>query len=166
MKEKKMDFENLNYTMLNSNAIKHFEIHSKQRVQTLNFFIVMESLFTTGIIWLFAYNITKIFGVFLCFAISFFSVMFYLMDRRMKEMIKSSEKVLMEIEKKTKCDYKYCVFTNTEHHIEEVVNSKYKTPHWSFMLKAIYLFFFIVGIVGIIYFLFSPKEATNVFVYL
>lgn len=138
---------------LYENALKHFEIHSAQRVQVLNFFIVLESLFATGVLAILSSNINRLIGVFVSFSISFFAVCFYYMDFRMKWMIKASESVLQKIESRLNASQKICVFSHVEFHITDHLKGKrYFMPSWSKILNLIYSFFFIIGIIGIILF--------------
>ncbi len=140
--------------LASENAIKHFEIHSSQRVQTLNFFIVLESLFVTGVLAILSSNINRLIGAFVCLSISFFAICFYFMDNRMKWMIKASEKIMHEIESSLNVSKELCVFSYTEFHITELFSGKkFYTPSWSKILRLIYGYFFIIGILGIVLFL-------------
>ena len=139
---------------LSENAIKHFEIHAAQRIQVLNFFIVIESLFVTGVLAIASSDVSRLIGALVCLAISFFAVCFYFMDYRMKYIIKASESVLQEIESKLAVPHKLCVFSHVEFHLSDhFKNKKIFMPSWSKILKVIYGFFFIVGIAGIVLFL-------------
>ena len=139
---------------LYENALKHFEIHSAQRVQVLNFFIVTESLFATGVLAILSSDINRLIGVFVSLSISFFAVCFYYMDYRMKWMIKASESVLQKIESTLSVSQKMCVFTHVEFHILDHLKGRTRfMPSWSKILNLIYAFFFIIGIIGIVLFL-------------
>ena len=140
--------------LLSENAVKHFEIHSSQRVQVLNFFIVLESLFVTGVLAILSSDINRLIGAFVCFAISFFAVCFFFMDNRMKWMIKASERVMHEIEAKLAVSNKLCVFSYTEFHINDHLKGKrIYMPSWSKILRLIYGFFFFIGVLGVALFL-------------
>lgn len=139
---------------LYENALKHFEIHSAQRVQVLNFFIVIESLFATGVLAILSSNINRLIGVFVSFAISFFAICFYYMDYRMKWMIKASESVLQKIESKLAVSQKICVFSHVEFHIvDHLKGHSHFMPSWSKILNLIYAFFFFIGIIGVVLFI-------------
>lgn len=138
---------------LYGNALKHFEIHSVQRVQVLNFFIVVESLFATGILAILSSDIHRLIGAFVSLAISFFAICFYYMDYRMKWMIKASESVLQKIESNLEVSQNICVFSHVEFHItDHLKGSNHFMPSWSKILNLIYAFFFIIGIIGVFLF--------------
>lgn len=145
--------ENKNIKIAMNNAIKHFEIHAAQRIHVLNFYIVLESLFVTGILAIISSNISEIFGLVVSIGVSFFAICFYLMDKRMKYMIKSSEEVLQNLESKINNSDDLCIFTYTENKICKLKEKKILFPSWSKILNVIYLSFFIIGILCIIYFI-------------
>ena len=79
---------------------KYFELHSNQRIQLINFYIVLESLLVAGLISLLSIQKDLIIwecGV--CGAIIFFSLIFYGLDRRTKQMIKLCEDIIKQLEK-------------------------------------------------------------------
>ena len=138
---------------LYQNALKYFEIHAAQRIQALNFCVIIESLLVTGVLGLFSSREFRIAAIVVSFAISFFAVCFYCMDKRMKMMIEASEDVLKTIEAETDYSEKHCVFTSSENRFDALVKSGKGMPTWSKVLKAIYLFFAFLGFVGVITFL-------------
>ncbi len=139
--------------ILMDNALKHFEIHASQRIQVLNFCIVIESLFVTGLLAILSSNLNRLIGLFASLSISFFSVCFYLMDYRMRQMIKSSEHVLQKIEQSLNIENEKCVFNFTEYNMKTLSQTAKKHPSWSRILKLIYGFFFFSGLIGFIVFL-------------
>ncbi len=82
----------------------YFELHSNQRMQLMNFYIIIESLFVTGLIALVSSdhpNEAAEIGI--CVAMIFFSAVFFLLDRRTKNMIKMCENSIKEMERMYYC---------------------------------------------------------------
>lgn len=102
---------------------KYFELHSNQRMQMMNFYIILESLFFTGLFALFtADKEMKILESCVCFAIIFFSWIFYGFDKRTRDMIHNCEESIkcIENEYRGKFGLKIMVFTTEE----EMTNEK------------------------------------------
>lgn len=79
---------------------KYFELHANQRMQLMNFYIVLESLLIAGLISLLsAQKDLIIWECGICVAIIFFSLIFYGLDRRTRYMIKLCEDTIKKIEK-------------------------------------------------------------------
>ncbi len=84
----------------------YFAIHANQRMQILNFYIVLETFFITGLLTLFQLDgELAAFRFTVCIAIIFFSLIFYALDMRTKTMIKFSEDALKTIEQKNVAKY-------------------------------------------------------------
>ena len=142
----------------------YFAIHAKQRIQMLNFYIVLETFFITGLLTLFQLdgNLT-VFRLLLSASIIFFSFVFGALDKRTKEMIKFSEDALKIVEKKYTSKYSseimiFC--TEEEKTLFERRTSWFakKFLSYSKLFKLIYLFFSIIGVSGMMI------EIINVFV--
>ena len=102
---------------------KYFELHSRQRMQMMNFYIILESLFFTGLFALFtADKEMKIPESCICIAIIFFSLIFYGFDKRTRDMIHNCEKSIkcVENEYKGTFGHKMMIFTAEE----EMTNEK------------------------------------------
>ena len=138
---------------LYQNALKYFEIHAAQRIQALNFCVIIESLLVTGVLGLFSSKEFRIAAIVVSFAISFFAVCFLCMDKRMKMMIEASEDVLKTIEAESKQSEEHCVFTCSENRFKRMIQSGKIIPTWSRVLTAIYLFFALLGLSGVATFL-------------
>lgn len=79
----------------------YFELHSNQRMQLMNFYIIIESLFVTGLIALISSDHPNMIAeISICVAMIFFSVVFFLLDRRTKNMIKLCEDSIKKIERR------------------------------------------------------------------
>ena len=92
----------------------YFQLHSNQRMQLINFYISIEVVLV-GAYFTLILNCTSLPWVLktVSFAISFFSVVFYLMDRRTVFLIKESERCFMEIENLVD-DEKYRLISSVE----------------------------------------------------
>lgn len=102
---------------------KYFELHSSQRMQMMNFYIILESLFFTGLFALFtADKEMKILESCVCVAIIFFSLIFYGFDKRTRDMIHNCEESIKCIESEYKEAFgrKIMIFTTEE----EMTNKK------------------------------------------
>ena len=138
---------------LYQNTLKYFEIHAAQRIQALNFCVIIESLLVTGVLGLFSSPGSRIAAIVVSFSISFFAVCFFFMDVRMKMMIESSEDVLKTLEAEFGHPEAHCVFQFTEHRFKTLIRNGKFMPTWSKVLTAIYLFFALLGFLGVTTFL-------------
>lgn len=78
---------------------KYFELHSNQRIQMMNFYLVVISLFFTGLITLMnTEKDMKVFESGICIAIIFVTWIFYNLDKRTKYMIKRCENAIKKLE--------------------------------------------------------------------
>lgn len=143
------------------NLWEYFVIHANQRIQMMNFFIILETFFVTTLLTLF--QMEGDLGVFrfvMSAAIVFFSIIFCLLDARTKDMIKYSEKALKQLERKYSVKYgrKIMIFS-----IEEKKTKRDRRKSWiarkflsySKLLNFIFLFFSIIGCSGIFIELFN-----------
>lgn len=81
----------------------YFELHANQRMQLMNFFIVLESLMVAGLISLLsAQNNLYLWERGICIGMLFFSLIFYGLDYRTKNMIKLCESSIIMLEKRNK----------------------------------------------------------------
>lgn len=134
----------------------YFAIHANQRIQILNFYIVLETFFITGLLTLFQLNgELTVFRLLLSFAIIFFSFIFYALDRRTKEMIKFSEEALKNIEQKYVAQYSDKIMIFSIEQEKTLLERRWswfakKCLSYSKLFQLIYLFFTIIGVLGII----------------
>lgn len=96
---------------------KYFELHSKQRLQMMNFYLVVESLFFTGLVA--TMNMKKDttkYQIGICIAIIFFSWIFHKFDMRTRNLTKNCEEAIKFIESKYASMFgeELMVFTNEE----------------------------------------------------
>lgn len=134
----------------------YFCIHGAQRIQILNFYIILETFFITALLTLFQLEGSLSFLKFiLSFAIIFFSFIFYVLDYRTKKMIKLSENAIKNIEQKYEDIYgeNIMIFSIEEKITKSERKSKWFARHflsYSKSFKMIFLFFVIVGFFSII----------------
>ncbi len=126
---------------------KYFELHSNQRMQMINFSLVVHSLLITVLIGLFTSNsavdLTQ-YKILVCISLIVFSFIFYMLDRRTKEMIKNCEESLKAVEQKyaSEVDENFLIFT-----MEEGKTKNSWTLSYTKSLSLGYLFFVIFAIV-------------------
>lgn len=135
----------------------YFSIHASQRMQILNFYIVLETFFVTALLTTFQLeNKLKFVQLIICIAIIFFSIIFFALDTRTKHMIKFSEESLIEIEKKYVNTYgkEIMIFSIEKKKTEEKRKnnriSKYILSY-SKLLHLIFAFFSLIGMIGAIW---------------
>lgn len=147
-----------NTSLMESDFLKmvwdYFAIHANQRIQILNFYIVLETFFITGLLTLFQLDgeLTA-FRFMLCIAIIFFSLVFYALDTRTKTMIKFSEDALKAVEQKYIAKYgaEIMIFS-----IEQEKTLYERRWSWiarrylsySKLFRLIFCFFTIIGLLG------------------
>ncbi|MCM1542305.1 MAG: hypothetical protein NC121_13725 [Blautia sp.] len=79
----------------------YFELHANQRMQLMNFFIVLESLMVAGLISLLdAEGNLSIWECGICVGMIFFAAVFYGLDYRTKKMIKLCESSIKLLERR------------------------------------------------------------------
>lgn len=128
---------------------KYFELHSNQRMQLMNFYIVLESLLIAGLISLLsADKDLMIWECGVCIAIVFFTLIFYGLDRRTKQMIKLCEDCIKILEKRNEgqqgdINEWVGVFSKEEQ------TSLNKREIWTYscLFQKLYLFFIFIAIV-------------------
>ena len=133
----------------NNSLWKYFEIHSNQRMQMMHFYILLESLFITGLVALFsAKKDMKFVETGICVTMIFFSFVFWGFDRRTREMIHNCEDAIKSIESKysNQSNYKMMIFTE-----EEVLTRMRKTWSYTKLMKAEYTFFCVLAIIMMLY---------------
>ncbi len=128
---------------------KYFELHSNQRMQLMNFYIVLESLLIAGLISLLsADKDLMIWECGVCIAIVFFTLIFYGLDKRTKQMIKLCEDCIKILEKRNKGQQGNInewvgVFSKEEQ------TSLNKREIWTYscLFQKLYFFFIFIAIV-------------------
>lgn len=132
----------------------YFSTHATQRMQILNFFIVLETFFITALLALFQFKIDfKVLRITLSIAIIFFSLIFNMLDKRTRQMIKYSEEALKSIEQKyiNKYGKDIMIFTIEEEKTSiERKNREITKPCLSYtqLFKLTFCFFFLIGVIG------------------
>lgn len=126
---------------------KYFELHSNQRMQMMNFSLIVHSLLITVLVGLFTSDseadLTQ-YKILICVAIVVFSFVFYMLDRRTKEMIKNCEDSLKAVEQKyaSEVDENFLIFS-----LEERKTKGSWTLSYTKSLSLGYLFFVIFAVV-------------------
>ena len=130
----------------------YFSLHSSQRIQLLNFYIVLESLFVTGIFALFQLNQDyfplKIIG---SIAIIFFSFIFWRLDVRTKNMIKIAEEAMKSIEDKYKRSFKesILIFSFESKNSHDFKGKLFFT--YTKLFNLTFIFFALIGVLSIFF---------------
>lgn len=80
---------------------KYFELHANQRMQMMNYYILIVSLFFTALVAMFCSDKDmKIYEGAICVSVIFFSWIFMMFDKRTRGMIKNCENAIKLIEKR------------------------------------------------------------------
>lgn len=127
---------------------KYFELHSNQRIQMMNFYLVVISLFFTGLITLMnTEKDMKFFESGICIAIIFVTWIFYNLDKRTKYMIKRCEDAIkkLEMEYTQTLGTEIMIFTVDER--EKASNGELS---YSDLFLLLYLFIAILAVVCLI----------------
>lgn len=139
------------------NTLKeYFSIHASQRIQMLNFYIVLETFIITA--WLTLFQVIdglNVVRILLGISAVFISVIFYALDARTKSMIKLSEQLIEKVEQKyiNKIGEEYMIFSaeqksSTSDRKKNILKRLFFS--YSKLLRLIYLFFILLGIFSII----------------
>lgn len=145
------DNSNLNEKDFLETAWNYFSLHSNQRIQLLNFYIVIESLFVTGMFAIVQMeNSNLLINICVCLAVILFSFVFWSLDVRTKKLIKHSENAFKFIEEKYKgtIEEKLLLFTTEFKNTSE---KSFLNFTYSKMFNVTYLFFTAIGIGGLIF---------------
>lgn len=134
----------------------YFTIHANQRIQMLNFYIILETFFITGLLALLQIkDRLSIVEIILGIAIVFFSYIFYALDKRTKDMIKISEEAIKSIEQKYTPQYGNAIMIFSLEQEKTLFDRRWRwfaknCLSYSKLFVLIYVFFSIIGLVGII----------------
>lgn len=134
----------------------YFCIHGSQRIQLLNFYIILETFFVTALLTLFQLE-KSLFSLkfILSIAIIFFSFIFYTLDCRTKNIIKLTEIAIKKIEQKYEAVYgeNIMIFSLEEKKTRSNRNSNWFSRHflsYSKSFKMIFMFFVFIGLSSIV----------------
>lgn len=134
----------------------YFSLHANQRMQLLHFYILLETLFVTGLLALFQVNEKlTIFRLVLSVAIIFFSCIFFALDKRSKQMIEYSEDAIKNIEQKYVLLYSKEIMVFTMEHEKTSCARRWswfarEILSYSKLLRFIYIFFTAIGLMSIV----------------
>lgn len=135
---------------------EYFSLHASQRIQMLNFYIVLETFLMTA--WLTLFQVIdglNVIRIILGISAIFISIVFYILDARTKSMIKLSEQLIEKVEQKyaEQIGEEYMIFSAERKH-STCDRSKHILKRlffsYSKLLRLIYLFFISLGIFSII----------------
>ena len=131
----------------------YFALHSNQRIQLLNFYILIESFLITALITLFVQSGTSylIFNLLICVSVIFFSFIFYAIDYRTKTLIKLSEDAIRLYEITYVPHDTFRIFKNEYTSTNEIRKSKMlNLLSYSKLFFLVYIYFTVIGLIGII----------------
>lgn len=126
---------------------KYFELHSNQRMQMMNFYLIVESLFITGLIAMVnAKKDLTIYEIGTCIAIIFFSWVFHKFDMRTRNMIKNCEEAIKSIERKYESTFGVEIMVFIQ---EESKTRLSKELTYTKLMNIQFVFFVIIALVSL-----------------
>lgn len=138
-------------------AWKYFQQHAQQRITYLNYFVVLSTVLTTGLVTTFQYNFNlPILGVAIGCVQSFLAFVFWKIDVRNKFLTKNAENIIKNIEQEYDADgaKSYKLFSDEEEltkELREKEKDKFflnrQISHGQ-LYRYLYAFFFIIGLLG------------------
>ncbi len=129
-------------------AWRYFQLHAAQRITVFNFYVAASGLVIAGLIYsLRGGEETALYSVIAGIALVLLSVVFSMMDKRVKEMIKSSERTISRIETSS--------IEKPEHRVMTVEQEEEAATHYSLFGNWTYgqafrRIFWVVGAFGLI----------------
>ncbi|MDR0550653.1 MAG: hypothetical protein LBG72_01400 [Spirochaetaceae bacterium] len=134
----------------------YFSLHANQRIQVFNFFIILECALIGGFFTVSqSKNSLCPFKLAICISIVIFSVVFYLLDSRTKNLVKMAENSIIQIEKKyTKKFGKDFMIFRKEKKKTKLLRSDYilqNLQSYRILFCIIFVLFAITGVSGIIF---------------
>ncbi len=132
---------------------KYFELHSNQRMQLMNFFIVLESLMVAGLVSLLSSkNNLWLWECGICIGILFFAVIFYGLDRRTKQLIKLCEDSIKKLEQKSGgTDGSVTDWAGIFSKEECITRTKKEKWTYSRLFRIQYCFFAVIAIIMLLF---------------
>lgn len=141
MEHKEMELKEMDFAEMLWN---YFSLHSNQRIQLINFYIILETFLFAGLFSLLtSENDTTIFCILISFASLFFSFLFWNLDVRTKQMIKECEECIKHLENNYNQKYgeEIMIF------LKEEKNTKVRKFPLSYA-KAFFLLFIFFSLIG------------------
>lgn len=148
----------------------YFTQHANQRIQLINFYIILETFLFAGLFALVKEAITdqcftyKLICILISISSIFFSFVFYNLDTRTKQMIHTCEKSIKILENDYESSFSSdLMIFNKEARFTPLQRKWNWFPlSYSKSFKALFLFFSIIGSICLIYFIFfyHAKEDT------
>lgn len=142
-------------------AWNYFELHAKQRMSLLNFFVLFATAITAGIVTTIPKEDTVLIGLLLSILLVVHSFVFRKLDERNCYLTKISEKALMELEILVQCNDKetikpFQLFTYEDYQTKLIRKNQKHKAFWnrqisfSKALKTIFIIYGLIGVIGII----------------
>jgi hypothetical protein len=143
-------------------AWDYFQMHASQRLTTFNFYIVISSVVTTALFSTFQKDYkVPVLGIPLGFLLILFSYIFWKVDQRNKQLIKSAEAALKYFESTWELEDEEGIphVAKIFQHEESATNRRKETrsvlpwkSHYSYSnsFNRIFLGFAIVGLIGVV----------------
>ena len=138
-------------------AWNYFSFHAEQRMKTFHFYLITIAAICAGLVTLRTKGATGSTAIeaLLCFSITFISAVFFILDRRNRDLVHNGENALRHLddleghEKTTACPHPLELFARDKH----ITTSKPAIPslhaHYSYT-TVLSLMFFCIGLVGAI----------------
>ena len=133
----------------------YFELHAKQRMSLFNFYIPLSTAIFAGIAALMSLEYAqKLIVIAFCLILIAVSIVFWLLDKRTKYLIRHSESIIKEIEKGYNIPENLMLFNEEEN--KTIRNKKNHNPNFTRMIsyskafRSIYLLFILIGVVVIV----------------
>lgn len=129
-------------------AWRYFQLHAAQRITVFNFYVAASGLLIAGLIYsLRGGEETALYSVTAGIALALLSIVFSKMDKRVKQMIKSSERTLCRIEASCIEQPQHRVMTKEQ---EEEAATQYSLfGNWTYG-QAFRRIFWVVGAFGLV----------------
>ncbi|MEG8267966.1 hypothetical protein MKR64_01270 [Acinetobacter baumannii] len=137
----------INQTLLD-HAWKYFEIHSNQRIQLFNFYLVIMAASGSALAYILQNKNQSILGIFLGLFLVFVSFIFWKLDQRTSFLVKQAEKILSNLEKEFNA--KYYIFSNESSDFSRVndkSNIFSKKYSYRVLFNATFIFTALLGVV-------------------
>ena len=140
----------------------YFIQHANQRIQLINFYIILETFLFAGLFALVKDATTdqcityKLVCILISISSIFFSFVFYNLDTRTKQMIHTCEKSLRIIENKyeTLLSSDLMIFNKEARFTPLLRKWNWFPLSYSKSFKALFLFFSMIGFICLVYFIF------------
>lgn len=132
----------------------YFIQHSNQRIQLMNFYIILETFLFTGMFAVYELNSNySVICVFISIAVIFFTFIFHNLDVRTKDMIKNCETAIKRLEKKYSKQFgkDIMVLIMEEDQTDQKRKSRFFPLSYAESFELMFHFFVLIGILSLIF---------------